>query len=509
MNVANWEPGQISPQTSIAGSRVRGKSDAVPGIVPGKSANRRPSNPRFDGYRRGSYAAELVRRRYLPALVLGVAILYLATPGPTLQAMVRPVVSVRKVAPGIKHVRIVRRRPPNRIHVLRVAVRRRPSIDVALPFSGSFGFRRTSRTARRYGAVAAVNGTFTLPTGRPYGVFARNGNLMASPLMWSRAFSLADNERDFYAGHPKLSVAVQPSDDDDVLEIESVNEAVTEDRQGLHTPVGGRFYPPPHDACAVRLRRAGGLSWSPLRIGVQRPHRVDAVRCSSTPLARRNGMVLSARRGTEEAEALEELEPLDALTVGWNVGWAEALDVMGGNPLLLKDRAVISPASCGSAFCGRHPRTGIGVTARGEVLLVTVDGRQPKRSVGMTLGGFARLFRRLGATDAINLDGGGSTTMAIRGRVINRPSDRSGERRVGSVILVRRRNHPSGVTDDSGGGGAPDRAGAAAAAIADPASSGGMLDAFSRGALGGAARRLPPSLERVVRIYRSNQAAAR
>jgi hypothetical protein len=388
-----------------------------------------------------------------------------------------------------------------------VAVHSRPSIDVALPFPGSFGFRRTSRTAAAYGAVAAVNGTFTLPTGRPYGVFARNGNLMTSPLMWSRAFSLAENERDFYAGHRKLSVTVQPSDDD-VLEVESVNEPVTEDTQGLHTPVGGRFYPPPQDACSVRLRRAGDLTWAPLRIGVERPYRVDAVRCSSTPLPRRNAMVVSARRGTEEAEDLEELEPLELVTVGWNVGWAEALDVMGGNPLLLKDRAIVAPSWCASAFCGRHPRTGIGVTSRGAILLVTVDGRQPKRSVGMTLGDFARLFRRLGATDAINLDGGGSTTMAIRGRVVNRPSDRGGERRVGSVILVRRRNRPSGVTDDAGGGGAPDRAGVAHAEISDPASIGGMLDAFAVGALGSASRTLPPSLQRVVRNYRSHHGAA-
>jgi hypothetical protein len=422
--------------------------------------------------------------------------------------MARPVVSRKQIAPGIQHIRIVYRRPPNRINVLRVAVRRRPSIDVALPFPGSFGFRRTSRTADGYGAVAAVNGTFTLPTGRPYGVFARNGNLMTSPLMWSRAFSLSDDERAFYAGHPKLSVTVQPSDEDP-LEIESVNEAVTREIQGLHTPVGGRFYPPPPNSCSVRLRRAGPLAWSPLRMGVERLYRVEVVRCSSTPLARRNGMVLSAQRGTDEAEDLEDLEPLETLTVGWSVGWPETLDVMGGNPVLLKDGANLGPASCGSAFCNRHPRTGIGVTSKGEVLLVTVDGRQPKRSVGMTLANFARLFRRLGATDAINLDGGGSTTMAIRGRVVNRPSDTRGERRVGSVILVRRYNRSSGVRDDSGGGGSPDRVGFAEAAISDPASSGGMLDALARGALGGASRTLPPSLQHVVRAYRSNRGAAR
>jgi hypothetical protein len=220
-------------------------------------------------------------------------------------------------------------------------------------------------------------------------------------------------------------------------------------------------------------------------------------------------MVLSARRGTSEAEAVEDLDVGERLTVGWNVGWPQALDVMGGNPLLVKDGTIRVPPWCGFAFCDRHPRTGIGFTSAGQVLLVTVDGRQPRRSVGMTLAGFARLFRSLDASDAINLDGGGSTTMVVRGRVVNRPSDRRGERRVGSAILVHRRSAPSRVTDGSGGGGSPDRASPPDAVVSDPASSGGMLDAFSRGALGGAFRTLPPSVGRILHDYRSQQRAAR
>ena len=443
----------------------------------------------------------------MPALALVAAMLGLVTGGASSSAALRPVISVRQVAPGIKHVRIVRRHHPNRIHVLRVAVRRKPSIDVALPFPGSFGFRKTSRTAARYGAIAAVNGTFTLPTGRPYGVFARNGDLKASPLLWTRAFSLADDGK-FFTGHPKLSVTVQ-SPPSEPWEVGSVNGLLPSGGMSIHTPVGGPLYPPPRNACAARLRRAGDPTWAPLRLGVDRPFWVGEVQCSSAALLRRNGMVLSALRGTSSAEAVEDLDEGERLTVGWNVGWPQALDVMGGNPLLVKDGRILVPRWCGFAFCNRHPRTGIGVTPSGEVVLVTVDGRQPRRSVGMTLAGFARLFRSLGASDAINLDGGGSTTMVVRGRVVNRPSDRAGERRVGSAILVHRRSAPSGVTDGSGGGGTPDRASPAGAVVSDPASSGGMLDAFSRGALGGAFRALPPGVGRIVRDYRSDQRPAR
>jgi exopolysaccharide biosynthesis protein len=54
----------------------------------------------------------------------------------------------------------------------------------------------------------------------------------------------------------------------------------------------------------------------------------------------------------------------------------------------------------------------------------------------MTLAELTALFRRLGATDAINLDGGGSTALAIRGEVQNRPSDREGERAVGNALAL-------------------------------------------------------------------------
>jgi exopolysaccharide biosynthesis protein len=85
---------------------------------------------------------------------------------------------------------------------------------------------------------------------------------------------------------------------------------------------------------------------------------------------------------------------------------------------------------------GRQARTLAGVTEDGRLLLVTVDGRRPGWSVGMTLPEAARLMRSLGARDALNLDGGGSTTMVVRGQVVNRPSDRVGERPVSDALYV-------------------------------------------------------------------------
>ena len=85
----------------------------------------------------------------------------------------------------------------------------------------------------------------------------------------------------------------------------------------------------------------------------------------------------------------------------------------------------------------RNPRTIAGVARDGDLILVAVDGRAPGYSAGLDFEEEAAVMRRLGADDAVNLDGGGSTTMTIRGSVVTRPSDATGERPIGDAILVR------------------------------------------------------------------------
>ncbi len=84
----------------------------------------------------------------------------------------------------------------------------------------------------------------------------------------------------------------------------------------------------------------------------------------------------------------------------------------------------------------RQPRTMAGIDGLGRLLLVTVDGRQPGVSEGVTLQEGARLMQSLGAVDAMNLDGGGSTAMVVDGLLVNHPSDSTGERADGDAVVV-------------------------------------------------------------------------
>jgi hypothetical protein len=84
----------------------------------------------------------------------------------------------------------------------------------------------------------------------------------------------------------------------------------------------------------------------------------------------------------------------------------------------------------------RNPRTLAGVTPEGNLLLVAVDGRQPGYSVGASFEESARIMRALGAEEAVNLDGGGSTTITIGEDLMNRPSDPTGERPIGDALVL-------------------------------------------------------------------------
>jgi hypothetical protein len=133
----------------------------------------------------------------------------------------------------------------------------------------------------------------------------------------------------------------------------------------------------------------------------------------------------------------------DTVHLGWTVsatlgdGLTEAV---GGFPELLdRGRRVgdLEVTDRPSFAAERHPRTAVGYDPRGgSAWIVVVDGRQRPYSDGMTLPELAGLFEALGAAEALNLDGGGSTVMVVGDSAVNRPSDLTGERPVVNALAV-------------------------------------------------------------------------
>ncbi len=116
-------------------------------------------------------------------------------------------------------------------------------------------------------------------------------------------------------------------------------------------------------------------------------------------------------------------------------------EIAGGGPVLVHNgqkRITDREELFGGNMAQLHPRTAVGYTKDRKMLLLVVDGRQA-RSEGANFDELADMFLGLGAHEALNLDGGGSTTLVVNGQIINSPSDKTGERPVASVLLVRPR----------------------------------------------------------------------
>ncbi|KAB7706605.1 hypothetical protein F9802_10430 [Bacillus aerolatus] len=164
----------------------------------------------------------------------------------------------------------------------------------------------------------------------------------------------------------------------------------------------------------------------------------------SSSVIPKNGFVLSAHG--EKTKLLKQLKPGDqvSLTVDVEEKWKDSRFMLASGPLLVqKGKAEMTMAATSPNARTRAPRSAVMVDKSGrKVYFVTVDGRQKGRP-GMTLQEFANYLKSLGGYEALNLDGGGSTTLAGRmigsskSKVLNRPSDGS-ERTVSAILEVFR-----------------------------------------------------------------------
>lgn len=269
-----------------------------------------------------------------------------------------------RVAPGVRLVRIYDRRGPNRIKVLRVRPEKAVTLDVALSNNQLPGSETTSSMARRHGAIAAINGDFTVPnldprgSGRPVNIFAEDGSLKTSPLIWGRNFAISRDEKRTFITHTQLVARMVQLDSAEAWRVTRWNERVgARWNLSASTPAGGTVSQPPRRACSVRLYPKGSLRWQESLLGVERRHVVDRVNCSFRRLPRQGGVVISARRRTPAAHSIRgTLERGEIIELGWKMkGWPGVLDTVGGNPTLLEEGVrTVEPCS-ESYFCYRNP----------------------------------------------------------------------------------------------------------------------------------------------------------
>jgi hypothetical protein len=223
------------------------------------------------------------------------------------------------------------------------------------------------------------------------------------------------------------------------------NEESAPNRLVLFTPSTG---------AATRTR--GGREWilaldasdttSGLRIGGRMKLRVTEVRDGGNSPIPIGGFVLSAGPALVRRLPTVSTQQVLEVDLSTSVPMNDAVSGIGGGPMLVRNHRPVrieipdDEAYQFKSMKERHPRSAVGWN-REYYFFVTVDGRQ-KESVGMTLEELGKHLAAIGCSEAMNLDGGGSTTLWADGRIRNHPSDGS-ERPIANALMVVRPEHPA------------------------------------------------------------------
>lgn len=345
----------------------------------------------------------------------------------------------RGLAPGVTHRVVHAAAGPFTEHIATVDLSAASSPDAVLAGGRLRGLEPTSAMGARSGAVLAINGDYFLSSGRPVHAFAEDGRLVQTPQLLGRAFGLDATGTHVTMGFPDTGARLTTQSGAAVtVSIPRWNSGRADaGAVAAFTGAGSGLEAPPSGDCYAGLAAKS-------RPVVHPDGGVDTVmtlvsppRCGGAAAGPSgSGVLLDGSPGSSSGSFLRSLRAGQSAQLTESLGFPGAVDVLGGNPLLIADGAEQYQDLSGSdAFFDRQPRTAVGVTADDRLLLVVVDGRQPGYSVGMTLRELADLMKSLGAQNAINLDGGGSTTMWVNGMVANRPSD-GHQRGVGSALVV-------------------------------------------------------------------------
>ena len=328
---------------------------------------------------------------------------------------------VTAVVPGLTYTSVVRKGSAGlaKIHVLTMNPGQGLGLVPVLSNGAVKGLDTVSAMAQQSRAVAAINGSYFAPSGEVIGLMKINGDMVSTPALGRTAFGILPDQSVLidqveYKGNGELPGGTK-------VEINGVNRQRGDNELILYNG----YYD------STTGTNGFGTEYT-IREG-----KVLSVTTGNTAIV--PGTTVLSAHG-EAKKKLAALKVGDEIKITHSLGekWDKTVHALGAGPMLVKEGSVFLTTKIedfGSDVAGgRAPRTALGVTGEGKILLVVVDGRQSD-SAGMTLLELALLMQDLGAVDAMNLDGGGSSVMVIHDKVVNKPSG-GGERKVGNALAV-------------------------------------------------------------------------
>lgn len=323
--------------------------------------------------------------------------------------------SERTLAPGVVH---KVHRSSMYINLLDVDLK---SADVVVkPVLAGESFNRLDEVkvqAEKVSAIAAINGNYFKRDGTPLGTLIVDGEWVTGPIFNRTCFGITNDGRvlmDPVTLHGKVQTS---NPDAPNIWINNINQPRRSNAHCIaYTRRWGQSVTMAYDGVLLAVDSTGRITGkAPRTIGI--PY---------------GGTVLSDGKDGE----ISKLNVGDLVQLQWQPGpqdWSKVVHAVSGGPVLIRDGKLhvgLKDERFAKSWTGSHihARTAIGVTADKHLLLATIEGPH-------TLWDVAKFLKKLGAVDALNLDGGGSTTMVINGSTVTRNRS-TFERRVASSLAV-------------------------------------------------------------------------
>lgn len=329
-----------------------------------------------------------------------------------------------KVSKGVTHKKYIRNLngKPAAVNVL--VVNTSQGSAVVKPSFGTNALKTAmsvKQITKNESAIAGINASYFKPNESiPIGLSVIDGELKSGPLFKRVAMGITDDNK-FITGKPEISGRIEVNNSLK-LSLFNINQpafsrnrfSVFTDKYGYRTPKTGIGY--------SHILIVNG--------------KIRYAKNSSIPIQKGSFAIVGpSRLVSKKIKIGDDVKVTFSLTPNeWNsVKYA----VSGGPYLVRNGKVFIDRQKFSRSFLWtKAPRTAIGKTKSGNLLLVTVDGRQRNKSEGATISELAKIMKELGADEAINLDGGTSTQMVVNGRIVNTPTVRGGGKVNNALVIV-------------------------------------------------------------------------
>lgn len=345
----------------------------------------------------------------------------------------------KMITPGLTYRMEVDLGLPRVIHAFRYfpgsgKVFSRPELagsQIFVPDDATKGREVLTKTIEANGALAGINADFFPWSGDPIGMMIQSGELVSLPYLKRSAFLWGANY--FTVGSTETTLTFKAND---LLKtIDGLNEEAKDNAITLFTPISG-LAKSTVDGNFVLLAVSEKLTPN----GTIKA-KVELITPDLKTAQVEQGKMILVGTGNQKL-------PLASLPIGQEIEistrsigaeFSKVTHAVGGGPKLVHDGKIgfdLAVEGMGESFSTTlHPRTAVGSTKEGDIWLVIIDGRQ-SMSRGASLDELAKVMQRLGCIEAINLDGGGSSTIAVGSLVLNRPSDKGLERAICNSLLL-------------------------------------------------------------------------